>query len=337
MPLHLLGKKSWNVYNTTNIERVRRDEAAARLKEEAGEQRMQEQDAERRLATLRGEVPPPLPGPDSSTEIRSSVREPREPRKKRKRQGEDDTDFELRLARERQEQQYQQFQSLAPPTTLNTPDDLVDSKGHLTLFTPQQTHAKHPDVEKEKKQQLAEQAQLRLGPGTVAGAGDAWYATPDDRILSVVPSKNVFGKDDPNRKAREAARLVSSDPLAMMKSGAAKVRELEKERRKVNEEKERELRELEKAERRERRHRHRDRSSDRRRHRDRNSSRERRHRERSRSRDRHRSERDSRRRRSRSPSPKRTRHEKGGHHSERSHRDRNRERKHTRSRDDTER
>lgn len=54
MPLHLLGKKSWNVYNTDNIERVRRDEAAARAREEADEQRMQEEDAERRLKILRG-------------------------------------------------------------------------------------------------------------------------------------------------------------------------------------------------------------------------------------------------------------------------------------------
>ncbi|CCF31962.1 hypothetical protein CH063_00727, partial [Colletotrichum higginsianum] len=60
MPLHLLGKKSWNVYNADNIARVRRDEAAAKAKEEAEEQRMQEVDAERRLAILRGEAPPPL-------------------------------------------------------------------------------------------------------------------------------------------------------------------------------------------------------------------------------------------------------------------------------------
>ncbi|KAK4205691.1 hypothetical protein QBC40DRAFT_260586 [Triangularia verruculosa] len=256
MPLHLLGKKSWNVYNTANIERVRRDEEAARQKEQAEEQRMQEQDAERRLAILRGEVPPPLPEPEhQSITEKPSFRESREPRKKRNRQGEDDTDFELRLARERQEQQYRHLQGPSPSLTSNVPDDLVDSKGHLTLFAPQQTHEKHPEVEKEKKQ-LAENSQLRLGPGSFSGAGDAWYATADDQILSVVPSKNVFGKDDPNRKAREQSRLVSSDPLAMMKSGAAKVRELEKERKKINEERERELRELKKTERRERRHRH---------------------------------------------------------------------------------
>ena len=61
MPLHLLGKKSWNVYNTDNVERVRRDEADARAREEAAEQLMQEQDAERRIALLRGEEPPAVP------------------------------------------------------------------------------------------------------------------------------------------------------------------------------------------------------------------------------------------------------------------------------------
>ena len=33
MVLHLLGKKSWNVYNTDNVERVRKDEAEARARE----------------------------------------------------------------------------------------------------------------------------------------------------------------------------------------------------------------------------------------------------------------------------------------------------------------
>ena len=63
MPLHLLGKKSWNVYNHDNIEAVRRDEAAAAARQEARDQVMQEQDALRRTAILRGETPPTFPSP----------------------------------------------------------------------------------------------------------------------------------------------------------------------------------------------------------------------------------------------------------------------------------
>jgi len=48
-------------FNQDNIDKVRRDEAAAREKEEAEEQLMQERDAERRMQILRGEVPSPLP------------------------------------------------------------------------------------------------------------------------------------------------------------------------------------------------------------------------------------------------------------------------------------
>jgi N-terminal domain of CBF1 interacting co-repressor CIR len=54
MPLHLLHHKSWHVYNTDNIERVRRDQEKARLKEEAEELRMNKADQERRLQQLRG-------------------------------------------------------------------------------------------------------------------------------------------------------------------------------------------------------------------------------------------------------------------------------------------
>lgn len=54
MPLHLLHHKSWHVYNTVNVERVRRDQENARRKEEEEEMRMNAADQERRLAQLRG-------------------------------------------------------------------------------------------------------------------------------------------------------------------------------------------------------------------------------------------------------------------------------------------
>ena len=45
MVLHLLGKKSWNVYNSENVDRVRRDEAEAKAREAA--------EAEKRAAARR--------------------------------------------------------------------------------------------------------------------------------------------------------------------------------------------------------------------------------------------------------------------------------------------
>ncbi|KAJ9655916.1 hypothetical protein H2198_005357 [Neophaeococcomyces mojaviensis] len=54
MPLHLLGKKSWNVYNQDNIERVQRDEEKARIVQQGEERRRRDDDAADRLRILRG-------------------------------------------------------------------------------------------------------------------------------------------------------------------------------------------------------------------------------------------------------------------------------------------
>ncbi|KAI1095287.1 hypothetical protein F5B19DRAFT_440874 [Rostrohypoxylon terebratum] len=272
MPLHLLGKKSWNVYNPKNIERVRRDEAAAKEREEAEEQRQQEVDAERRLAILRGEVPPPLPPPepsavdDTSSRKRDRDEEPRRERKKRKRVGEDDTDFELRLARERA--------NAAPKTsdTLVKRSDapLVDHRGHIDLFPEERSRVpneKNAEAEQEaakKKREYEDQYTMRFSNAAGKdGLTGPWYAKGGDMKDIVdgnleAPSKDVWGNEDPRRKEREAARVVANDPLAMMKRGAAKVREVEKERRQLNEERERELKQLRKEERRKERRRKRE-------------------------------------------------------------------------------
>ncbi|KAK4184719.1 hypothetical protein QBC35DRAFT_454976 [Podospora australis] len=272
MPLHLLGKKSWNVYNTDNIARVRRDEAQAKAEEEAEEQRMQEQDSERRLAILRGEIPPPLP-PSSSVDDESKMlkshhddkhRERRpgdgHERRKRKRAGENDTDFEMRLALERSNQSYDQQQLL--PMTKNSSSstaEIVDSRGHISLFAPPPAE-KNEEAEREaaaKKQEFKDQYQMRFSHAAgkdVDSSKGPWYASGEGELVTPgLPAKNVFGKDDPNRQAREAARLDSSDPLAMMKRGAGKVRELEQFRKREIEERERALKELKREEKRRRR------------------------------------------------------------------------------------
>ncbi|KAI2777144.1 hypothetical protein F4815DRAFT_301703 [Daldinia loculata] len=281
MPLHLLGKKSWNVYNPKNIERVRRDEAAARARDEAEEQRQQEVDAERRLAILRGEILPPLPPPpppqsnvedESRSQKRSRDEDPAAPsrgreRRKRKRVGEDDTDFELRLARE-QASATQTTSDALVKSTSNAP--LVDHTGHIDLFPEERSRVpiqKNEEAEREaakKKREYEDQYTMRFSNAAgKEGLVGPWYAKGGD-IKDVVdgnldaPSKDVWGNEDPRRKDREAARVVANDPLAMMKRGAAKIREVEKERRKLNEERERELKQLRKEEKRRERRRRRE-------------------------------------------------------------------------------
>ena len=265
---HLLGKKSWNVYNADNIARVRRDEAAARVREEADEQRMQQADADRRLAILRGEEPPapPLPTPfRDAVDTVTTTAHSRPGRdgsiRKRKRAGEDDTDFEMRVAREHAEAGDRASRELMPLPS----SSLVDSAGHISLFGGADElttgraggNEEYEQDKKRKERELANQHQVRLadaagrdGQGLTDGRAP-WYATVDGEApAALVPSTNVWGKQDPGRKVREAARLDAGDPLAMMKRGAAMVRDLGKERRREVEEREKELRLLRKEERR---------------------------------------------------------------------------------------
>ncbi|KJZ80199.1 hypothetical protein HIM_00049 [Hirsutella minnesotensis 3608] len=255
MPLHLLGKKSWNVYNADNIARVRRDEAAAKAAEEAEEQRMQEVDAERRLAILRGEVPPPIDagtddtsGRDKVTATTSHDETRSRTHRKRKRYGEDDTDFELRLAREKNEGPRVTIESTRKPTS-SAP--IVDRAGHIDLFGDERSRAhaeKNEEAEREsrkKKKEYEDQYTMRFSNAAGKdGLNRPWYSQADMDTALELPPKNVWGNEDPRRKERDARRLAVNDPLAMMKVGAAKVRELKQERKKAQEEQEEELRRM---------------------------------------------------------------------------------------------
>jgi hypothetical protein len=264
---HLLGKKSWNVYNTDNIAKVKRDEAAAKALEEAEEQRMQELDAERRIQILRGEIPTPLPiedTPNSTHESREnrSYGSGRE-RKRRKKAGENDTDFELRVAREDQASAANTETQLVLRKENNAP--LTDHKGHISLFptdSSKQPVEKNPEAEKEaakKKREYEDQYTMRFSnaAGFKQGLENPWYSKPTGgEVVAVqeeVVGKDVWGNEDPRRKERETKRIVDNDPLAFMKKGAAQVRQVERERKLWREEKEKELRELEEAEKRKKR------------------------------------------------------------------------------------
>ncbi|RFU78837.1 homocitrate synthase [Trichoderma arundinaceum] len=266
MPLHLLGKKSWNVYNADNIARVRRDEATAKAAEEEEERRMQEVDAQRRLAILRGEAPPPIEDErdvesektrGTPSDARSQF--PGHGRRRRKRPGEDDTEFELRLATERNDATYAVVESSRKPAS-SAP--IVDHAGHIDLFGDERARAhaeKNEEAEAEKKKKEKEyEDQYTMRFSNAAGKDGIsrpWYSQREGAAPDA-SSKDVWGNNDPNRKSRDAQRISSNDPLAMMKKGASQIRELKKERMKIQEERDEELRQL-------RKERHRDRHRDR--------------------------------------------------------------------------
>ncbi|GCB18340.1 uncharacterized protein C5E4.10c [Aspergillus awamori] len=269
MPLHLLGKKSWNVYNPANIERVRRDEAQAKAQEEEEERLMQEADTERRIQILRGErpstPPPPPPAPSARPQDRKSHTEDAGRfRKRRRLAGEDDTDRDIRFAQEdarlaldRREQQAAARSSDAP---------LHDSTGHIDLFP---SEAKHKPVEKnaeaekeakEKERELEDQYTMRFSnaAGFRQSVGqDPWYSSSqrEGAAAESMPSKDVWGNEDPLRREREKARMDANDPLAAMRKGVRQLKAVEQERKRWNEERGRELEALKASEKRRSSHR----------------------------------------------------------------------------------
>ncbi|KAH7159697.1 hypothetical protein B0J13DRAFT_539464 [Dactylonectria estremocensis] len=256
MPLHLLGKKSWNVYNADNIARVRRDEAAAKAAEEAEEQRMQEIDAQRRIAILRGEAPPLIedvePPKDQELPGGSVPRVSGSMRRKRKRPDEDDTEFELRVAREKNELN---VRTLEPERKATSTAPIVDHAGHIDLFGDEKARAhaeKNEEAEKEakeKKKSFEDQYTMRLSNAAGKdGISSPWYSQSDPNTQQA-PLKNVWGREDPQRRERDTKRIVANDPLAMMKQGASKVRELKKERKQSQEEQAVQLEQLRREER----------------------------------------------------------------------------------------
>ncbi|KAL8730825.1 MAG: hypothetical protein Q9181_004516 [Wetmoreana brouardii] len=244
MPLHLLGKKSWNVYNQENILKVKRDEAAAAAREAAEEQRMQEVDAERRIQLLRGLKPPPATAPPAVEPAASPAIEQstdhalRSSRKRRRIAGENDTDRDIRFAKE--------DQAPAPPSTelqlkSNRSSDapLTDSRGHISLFPcsgPDTKHhaPKNPEVEAEKARKRREyEDQYTMRFSNAAGFKQSVGEKPwchslrgagTEEGIDEVPSKDVWGNEDPRRKERERVRVANEDPMAAIQQGVAQYR-----------------------------------------------------------------------------------------------------------------
>lgn len=249
------------MYNADNVARVRRDEAAAKAAEEAEEQRMQEVDAQRRLAILRGEVPPPLneaddePVKEEARSRKPASSGPGSLQRKRKRHGEDDTDFELRLAKERNANTHH---IPAPARKSSSCTTIVDSRGHISLFGDEKTRAhaqKNEEAEEEtrkKRREYEDQYTMRLSNAAGKdGIKQPWYSHADAQDE---PLKDIWGNDDPKRKQRDTVRLAANDPLAMMKKGSSRVRELNQERRRLQEERDRDLEEMRREDKRREKH-----------------------------------------------------------------------------------
>ncbi|KAI4908046.1 uncharacterized protein J4E92_010935 [Alternaria infectoria] len=282
MPLHLLGKKSWNVYNSDNIARVKADEAAAAAREAADDQRKQELDAERRAAILRGRTPPPLPEEEPTkppVSRRSGNTDERgHDRKRRRLAGEDDTDADIRMAKSITARPGDEATDAKVLKLRSTASDapLEDHAGHIDLFPVDMKEAikreRNAEAEKEKrKKDKAIEDQFTMRFSNAAGRGGVnrpWYAavqkpapvTGDKQDLALYEgytNKNVWGNEDPRRKEREQARISTNDPFAFMQKAQTQLKKSKQDRKQWAAERDRELMELRSAqEREERRSRH---------------------------------------------------------------------------------
>ncbi|KAJ4303809.1 hypothetical protein N0V90_002710 [Kalmusia sp. IMI 367209] len=281
MPLHLLGKKSWNVYNADNIARVKADEAAAAAREAAEDQRMQEIDAARRAAILRGQTPPPLPDEDPHKDERKRVgRKDGHDKKRRKLAGEDDTERDIRIAASFRGGNGDDDDDKARLVKLRKPTSdapLTDHAGNINLFPvdvkEQMNREKNEEVEKEKRKKeraLEDQYTMRFSNAAGrSGLEQPWYASSGSKVNTDnqsdeksngylgFESKDVWGNEDPLRKERAQSRITSNDPFAFMQRAQAQLKRSKDDKRKWAEERDRELMELRAAqERSSRRERH---------------------------------------------------------------------------------
>lgn len=151
---------------------------------------------------------------------------------------------------------------------------ITDVRGNISLFPlPEKDRKaeKNPEVEREaerKKREYEDQYMMRFSNagGFKKDLGEkSWYVKGDvlgEGDKGESGGKDVWGNEDPRRRERELRRVVENDPLAFMKLGARKVREVEKERKAWREEKDREIKELEDADRARRRKRRREENAD---------------------------------------------------------------------------
>lgn len=254
MPLHLLGKKSWNVYNPANVARVQRDEAEAQKREQEEERRKRQDEASNRIAVLRGERDRAQQEPRSAISSRRDHEDYDDQEssrhrasKKRKIPGEDDTDRDIRLAQAQAEAQASASLSRGPASSnveKSQDHSITDSDGHISLISIPAQIDRPPD-KKRKPDENPSHFYLSEAAAYGSKAGDTpWYSSARTDPSSMGP-KESWGSTSPRRKEREVARASANDPLSMMKRGVKQLRESERQRKEWKEQRERDLREVE--------------------------------------------------------------------------------------------
>ncbi|CAD0100147.1 unnamed protein product [Aureobasidium mustum] len=249
MVLHLLGK------------------TAAQAREEEADRRMDQEDAARRIAILRNEVPPPVTAPSSPPEKSAGARPSRygddgRDRKRRRLRGEDDTDRDMRIAREDAAIGAAAREKLNQNKVEKHEDNmsLTDHSGHIQLFAaPNErdllANSRNAEAEAEKARKAREyEDQYTMRFSNAAGykqsaSSAPWYVSSSKQDPEIQESsKDVWGNEDPRRRDREQTRLTSNDPMAFMRKAQTQLRQAETDKEKWKVQKERELRELHQAE-----------------------------------------------------------------------------------------
>lgn len=191
-----------------------------------------------------------MSAPDS-TEDSPSELPPAKPvvrRKKRKLAGEDDTDCEIRLAREDAVKGSSQLLTTKQHHSDEPPTDL---RGHVSLFPEERRRSENPvteDTNARSRNETYHQDAIPLSSATGmdSTSRQPWYtASPDRPNGSNLPSKDVWGNEDPRRKERDHQRLTANDPLTAMKRGIQQLRKAERHRKEWMVQREMDLNEVE--------------------------------------------------------------------------------------------
>lgn len=210
----MLGKKSWNVYNKDNIERVKRDEDEARLAQQREERRQHNDEAADRLDLLRQGQDDAVVNserPASRKRLRDDVDRPETRPSKHQRRDKDEEDFG-RGSRDNRR-------------AVQKSDDPLDNITNM-----------------------------RFRDAGGRGKERPWYSSLDPTTKADTVGRDVWGNEDAGRESRDQNRLVINDPLLAMKRGVKQLKESEKQKAEWRRERERDLNEVEQLARRDRRY-----------------------------------------------------------------------------------